>query len=163
GSEDPVANSFANIFLQLPDGSVLYSKYNGPQLYVYRPAGPPLVAGKPKVLGMTSNPDGSFHLTVTLFNGISAGAAYGDDLQNDSNYPLVRLTNSVGQVFYCRTYNWSDTGVMTGSKPVSTEFTLPKELPLGHYDLVVVANGIASDRTNVVLGNTIQVSPRIGF
>jgi hypothetical protein len=34
---------------------------------------------------------------------------------------------------------------MTGSRPVTTEFTLPASLPPGAYSLVVVANGNSSD------------------
>jgi len=78
-------------------------------------------------------------------NGISAGAAYGDDAQMDSNFPLVRLTNSIGQVYYARTYGWTSTGVMISNQLVSTEFALPASLPAGTYSLVAVANGIASD------------------
>src|SRR5262249_16511361 len=42
-------------------------------------------------------------------------------------------------------YGWSGTSVATGSTPVTTEFVLPTSLPLGSYNLVVVANGFASD------------------
>jgi len=83
-------------------------------------------------------------LTGYGLNGISAGAAYGDDAQMNSNYPLVRMTNSAGQVYYARTYDWTSTGVMTSNEVVSTEFALPSSLPAGTYSLVVVANGIAS-------------------
>jgi hypothetical protein len=61
-----------------------------------------------------------------------------------SDYPVVRLTNSTGQVYYARTYNWSSTGIMTGTNIVSTEFTVPANLPVGIYSLVVTANGNAS-------------------
>ena len=80
-----------------------------------------------------------------MLNGISEGAAYGDDAQMNSNYPLIRMTNAVGNVYYARTFNWSSTGVMTGSAPESTDFTVPAGLPVGTYSLVVVANGISSD------------------
>ncbi len=64
----------------------------------------------------------------------------------DSNYPLIRLTNSTsGLVYYARTYNWSSTSVMTGSKVVTTEFVPPTGLPLADYSLVAVANGNSSD------------------
>ena len=131
--------------LDLPDGTVLFSA-SATQLYVYRPGGSPLAAGKPVIGTITQNADGSFHATGTLFNGISAGAAYGDDAQMDSNYPLVRMTNSTsGSVYYARTYNWSSTSVMTGNEPVTTEFALPVGLPSDNYSLVVAANGISSD------------------
>jgi hypothetical protein len=135
---------FESMMLDLPDGSVLYSHFSR-QLYVYQPDGSPLAAGKPAILGIIQNTNLSYHLTGTLLNGISEGAAYGDDAQMNSNYPLVRLTDSAGRVYYARTFNWSSTGVMTGNKPVTTEFTVPPNLPAGAYSLVVAANGISSD------------------
>ena len=140
-------SSYQAVMLDLPDGTVLYSHFNG-QLYVYQPGGTPLASGKPAVYGITWNPDGSLHLTGTLFNGISQGAAYGDDAQMDSNYPLVRFTDGSGNVSYWRTYNWSSTGVQTGGQIVSTECAEPSTVfsgPGGVYSVQVVANGIASD------------------
>jgi len=159
---DPVANSFvtvpapgggasdgaqktdANRMLDLPDGTVLYSHW-GSDLYVYQPDGAPLASGKPAISSIGQNPDGSYHVTGTLLNGISQGAAFGDDAQMDSNYPLVRLTDGAGKVQYARTFNWSSTGIMTGNRPVSTDFAAAAGLPLGTYSLQVVANGISSD------------------
>lgn len=135
---------YRTAFLCLPDGNVLFADYTR-QLYVYHPSGPPLAAAKPTILSVSWNGDGSLHLAGTRLNGLSAGAAYGDDLQMDSNYPLVRLTDGGGQVYYGRTFSWSSTSVATGTRVVSTEFTVPRWLSPGGYSLVVVANGIASD------------------
>src|ERR1017187_3810404 len=129
--------------LDLPDGTVLFTDGGG-QLYVYQPDGSPIVSGKPTIYGVSWNTDGSLHLTGTLFNGISQGVSYGDDVQMDSNYPLVRFTSG-GSVYYGRTYNWSSTSVATGGSVVSTEVAVPVTLPAGFYNLQVVANGIASD------------------
>jgi hypothetical protein len=144
-------NSFTypDRMLDLPDGTVLFTDGSG-QLYVYKPDLSPLAAGKPTINSITPNGDGSYHLTGTKLNGISQGAAYGDDAQMDSNYPLVRLTDGGGTNYYARTYNWSSTSVQTGSAQVSTEFTLPPAIANvdqldGAYSLVVVANGAASD------------------
>src|ERR1035438_10099120 len=94
--------------LDLPDGTVLYSHF-GSDLYVYTPDLTPLAAGKPVINNIAANGDGSFTLTGTGLNGISAGAAYGDDAQMDSDYPLVRFTDGSGKVHYGRTFNWSST------------------------------------------------------
>src|SRR5262249_23635281 len=67
---DPIANSFTQVngplgltdtpstsptaMLDLPDGSVLYS-HMGKDLYVYRPSGAPLAAGKPVISAVTAN------------------------------------------------------------------------------------------------------------
>jgi hypothetical protein len=100
--------------------------------------------GKPVINNLSDNLDGSFTLTGTGLNGISAGAAYGDDLQMDSNYPLIRFTDPSGNVLYGRTFNWTSSGVMTGTNIVSTKFVPPANLPSGS-SFVVVANGVASD------------------
>lgn len=138
------AATYYTKMLQLPDGTVLWN-YGSPQLYCYTPSGTPLAQGKPIISSIIGNSDGSYHLTGFGLNGISAGAAYGDDAQMDSNFPLVRMTNTVGQVYYARTFGWTSTGVMTSNKVVSTEFALPPTLTAGTYYLMVVANGTASD------------------
>ena len=101
------------------------------QLYVYTPDGTPLAAGKPTITGITQNADASFHLTGTLLNGISEGAAYGDDGQMATNYPIVRLTNSGGTVYTARAFGRSSTSIMTGSAAMSTEFYLPRAFRQG--------------------------------
>jgi hypothetical protein len=148
--------SYWTVMLDLPDGTVLYSEFSS-QLYVYHPDGSPLAAGKPTISTITPNVDGSYHLTGTLLNGISEGAAYGDDWQMNSNYPIVRLTDAAGNVRYARTYNWSSTSVMTGSTPESTEFRLPSSLVTGTYSLVVVANGNSSDPVSFYTPNALQI------
>ncbi len=130
--------------LMLPSGQVLLGN-GGRQLAVYTPMGNPSNAWKPTISGITSDGRGTYTLTGTQLNGISEGANYGDDAEMSSNFPLVRLTASNGRVYYARTFNWSSTGVATNSTPVTTQFTLPANLPEGTFNLTVVANGIASD------------------
>ncbi|MEO8752307.1 MAG: kelch repeat-containing protein [Casimicrobiaceae bacterium] len=142
GTTDNTA-AFPTAMLCLPDGKVLYS-HMGNDLYAYTPTGAPIAAGKPVITGITPNGVGSWHLDGLGLNGISQGASYGDDLQLNSNYPIVRLTSGAN-VWYLRSHHWSSTGVMTGAAPVSTEFDVPSSVPAGNYSLVVVANGIASD------------------
>ena len=137
------ASPFATSMLDLPDGSVLFvGGQNTTGLYIYTPSGTPLAAGQPVINSITENLDGSYHLTGMGLNGISEGAAYGDDEQMACNYPLVRMTNNVsGNVYYARTYNWNSTSVMTSNRVVTTEFSLPLNLPAGTYSLVVTAVG----------------------
>ena len=137
---------YGSSMVNLPDGNVLFIGGQGTtSLYVYTPDGTPITNGQAVINSITENADGSYHLTGTGLNGISEGAAYGDDLQMASNYPLLRMTNTItGQVYYARTHNWNSTGVATGAKVVTTEFTLPVNLPAGTYSVVVSANGIAS-------------------
>ena len=142
-SGSPVASDSTSM-LDLPDGTVLYN--DCVNLYIYTPDGSPLPAGKPVVISTSWNADGSLHLTGTLFNGISQGASFGDDAQQDSNYPLVRFTSSSDNVSYGRTHNWSSTGVQTGGQIVTTECKVPASIAgsLATYSLQVVANGNAS-------------------
>lgn len=173
---DPVGNTIAKVadpaftgrtidktasyevgFLALPDGSALMTQ-TVRDLWVYRPNGAPLAAAKPTISSITQNSDGSYHLVGTLLNGISEGACYGDDAQLNTNRPLVRITDAFGTVSYARTFNWSSTGVMTGSTPTSTEFAQPYN---GTYSLVVTANGVASDPTTLVVTNGVDGPPSI--
>jgi hypothetical protein len=141
---------FVHSMLCLPDGTLLFvGGQNSTSLYIYTPDGTPLPAGQPTINNITENADGSFHLIGLGLNGISEGAAYGDDEQMATAYPLVRMTNTVsGNVYYARTRNWSSTSVQTGSRVITTEFNLPQSLPTGTYSLVVAANGNPSVATN---------------
>lgn len=147
GAVDDIA-AYQGMMLDLPDGTVLYA-HQATDLYVYNPftnsPGSPLAAGKPGISLVSGNGGKLYHLRGTKLNGISQGAAYGDDAQMDTNYPIVRLTATNGDVTYARTFNWSSTGVQTGSKPVTTDFALTNALTPGKYSLVAVANGISSD------------------
>lgn len=133
-----------NTLLDLPDGSVLAAVRLKRTYYVYTPAGNAIDAGKPTISSITPTDYKTYQLTGSGFNGISEGSAFGDEDQNTTNYPLVRLTSGTN-VYYCRTSHWSSTGVMRGKQPDNVTVTLPDGLPGDTYALVVVANGIASD------------------
>jgi hypothetical protein len=137
-------SSYVTNMLDLPDGTVLYSRQNSAQYYVYTPGSGPLASGKPTINNITQTSCTTFSITGTLFNGISQGATYGDDWQMASNYPIVRLTSG-SNVYYARTNNWNSTGVRRGALADTTQFTTPAGLPAGTYSLVVVANGISSN------------------
>ena len=130
--------------LVLPSGQVLFD-FLTKQLYVYTPNGSPQAAWQPTITSVTG-PDGNgaYTLTGTQLNGLSAGASYGSPAEMDENYPIVELNNGAGQVYFARTFDWSSTGVATGSTPASTEFSLPTTIPYGTYSLTVIADGIAS-------------------
>jgi hypothetical protein len=147
--------AFQTNMLCLPDGNILYATQGNDQYYIYTPTGAPLAAGKPTVTGLIKLDCDTFLATGTLFNGITEGAAYGDDWQMASNYPIVRISSN-DTVYYCTTYNWNSTGVMRGSLPDTTQFVIPATVPGGTYSLVVVANGNASDPV------TINVCPTEG-
>jgi hypothetical protein len=82
---------------------------------------------------------------------MSQGAAYGDDAQGATNYPLVRITNNAtGHVFYSRTHDHSTMAVGFNGR-VSTHFDVPANQERGASKLVVVANGIPSAPVSVVV------------
>jgi fibronectin type 3 domain-containing protein len=143
---------FVTTFLQLPDGTLLYIGGQGSTtVYIYTPDGTPLAQGQPVINSLANNVDGTYHLIGTGFNGITGGAAYGDDWQMDTSYPIVRMTNTASlNVYYARTFGWSSSSIQTGSKVVTTEFALPPGLPAGTYSLVVTANGNASAPTTLI-------------
>ena len=150
-SFSPVA--YGCTMLDLPDGSVLVSGA-GSQLYDYKPTGTTLTNAVPSILTVTTNTDGSFHMTGKLFTGISEGAAYGDDSQMNSDYPVARMTNGSGNTLYCRTYNWSTCNLMTGTNVVSCDMALPAGLLAGTFSLAVTANGIASAPYSLSINGT---------
>jgi hypothetical protein len=138
--------------LDLPNGQVLYCNQGDNQYYIYTPNGNPLPAGVPTIANVTAITCDTFRVRGTLFNGISEGAAYGDDWQMATNYPVVCLKNGP-YVYYAKTFNWNRTGVQTGSLADTTYFTLPAGLQAGTYSLVLSANGIGS------LSNTFVYTP----
>ena len=94
----------------------------------------------------------TYVISGTQFNGLSQAAAVGDEFNNATNYPLVRITNTAtGDVAYARTHDHSTMGVATGSTPVSTMFDVPAAAETGASSLVVVANGIASVPVSVTV------------
>jgi hypothetical protein len=94
----------------------------------------------------------TYTISGTQFNGLSQAAAFGDELNVATNYPLVRLTNvASGHVVYARTHDHSTMAVATGSKIVSTSFDVPPAAESGASSLVVVANGIASAPAGVTV------------
>jgi hypothetical protein len=139
--------------LELPTGQILLTDGSS-DVEVYTPAGAPNPSWAPAItkVGKTLIHGKSSVLSGTQLNGLSQGAAYGDDAQMATNYPLVRIANTAtGHVFFARTYNHSSMGVATGSAIVKTHFTVPAGIELGASQLEVVTNGIASNPVNVTI------------
>jgi hypothetical protein len=147
GTPNAGVDSSYNVFLMvLPTGQIMEVD-NSSDIELYTSAGAPDPSWAPTV---TSAPTTvvrgtTYALHGTQFNGLSQGAAYGDDYQSATNYPLVRITNgATGHVFYGRTHDHSTMAVATGSADVSTLFEAQAATETGASTLVVVANGIAS-------------------
>jgi hypothetical protein len=128
--------------LTLPTGQVLFSD-DSAQLWVYTADGVPNPALRPVINGVTYTGGGNFTLTGKQLTGQSAGAAYGDDDQMDTNFPVIRMANATG-LYYARTTNWSSTSVDGGTTPETVNFTLNPSVTPGNYSLVVTGAGISS-------------------
>ena len=138
--------------LVLPTGQIMVLGYSSVGLYT--PSGQPQSSWLPtiKKVPATLTRGLTYKITGTQFNGFGQATSYGDENQNATNYPLVRITNkSTGNVFYARTHGHSTMGVATGSLPVSTHFDVPSAMDTGVSTLVVIANGIASKAVTVTI------------
>ena len=146
-------SSYYTRFLALPNGQVLFDDGSS-QMEVYTAGGTPKPAWAPSITSLSSTTlalGGTYTLSGKQLAGLDPGSAYGDDVQDNTNFPLVRITNSAtGVVTYARTSDWTSVSVNPGTRS-STKFTVPPGTPAGQSTLVVVANGIASPPSTVTI------------
>jgi len=151
----PTDSSYYGRMVVLPTGQILLTDESG-DVELYNSVGTPNPAWAPTITKVptTLTPGATYTLSGTQLNGLSQGAAYGDDAQSASNYPLIRTTNNAtGHVFYARTHDFSSMGVATGSTIVSTQFDVPAKTKIekGASQLEVVTNGIPSAPVSVTI------------
>ena len=147
---NPTLSGFGCLMV-LPTGEVLVAGGSLVQIYTpaittYQASWAPKIARYPTKLrrGRT------YQISGRQFNGLSQAAAFGDELETSTNYPLVRLTSTTtGHVFYARTHDHSTMAVATGKQRVSTSFDMPAAMDTGAFNLEVVANGIPSPSVSV--------------
>jgi len=135
--------------MMLPTGEVLVGGYE-----VYQPKGTYQQSWAPTIstYPSTATRGSTYQISGTQFNGLSQGAAFGDELETATNYPLVRITNNkTSHVFYARTHDHSTMGVATGGTTVSTNFDVPSKMETGASSLEVVANGIPSTPVSITV------------
>src|SRR6202023_4012632 len=144
--------SYVGRMLCLPTGQILFTD-GSTDVEVYTPSGTFNIVWQPTINSYPSNITVGaswYQILGTQLNGLSQGAAYGDDAQSATNYPLVRITNNAtGHVLYARTHDHSTMGVATGRAVVATSFDVPAGLELGLSDIEVVANGIPSVKASI--------------
>jgi hypothetical protein len=139
-SEPPDSSGQAVNFINLPNGQVLAAA--GGRDWIYTPVGSPQQAWRPSVTSVSANSNGSYHLSGTQLSGlVSTGE---DDYQDPQNFPVVYLTNSAGNVYYARSFNFSTMATSTPGEAESADFTLPAGLPHGTYSLFVSSCGVSS-------------------
>ena len=165
GAPSEINGAHNNVrMLLLPTGQVLVTFQNqNSHSYIYSPSSMygPQSSWKPMI---TSFPNPIFaSTTYTIygyqFNGLSQANMFGDEYQNATNYPLVRITDSQNHVVYAQTHDHSTMGVATGlgtvNNKVSTQFDVPATgLAPGLGSLVVVANGISSTPVQVCINQS---------
>jgi hypothetical protein len=146
----PMDGSFYGNMLLLPTGQILLTDFST-DIELYNPTITwetqefqqriaPVVFYTPELLARGR----SYEIDGIRFNGVTLGAAYGDDVQAATNFPLVRITNlKTSHVFYSRTHDHSSMAVASNAV-VSTHFDVPAVQETGLSLLQVVANGIAS-------------------
>jgi hypothetical protein len=139
----PTFAAFVTRMLVLPNGQVLFNDGLGNRLYAYTPRGSTNPAYLPVIENVERGENGVFTLTGRQLNGPSDASAYGDDSQSNENFPIVRLQDSNGLVFYCRSRDWTSTNV-GGIPHESVKFTLNPAVTPGLYQLIVSAGGISS-------------------
>lgn len=135
--------------IMLPSGQVLVGGSE-----VYNPAGTYDASWAPTISSVPTsvNRGATYKISGTQFNGLSQAAAFGDEYETATNYPLVRITNTAtGHVFYAKTHNHSTMAVATGAKIVSTNFDVPSGAETGASTLEVVANGIPSNTVSITV------------
>jgi hypothetical protein len=138
--------------LMLPSGQAFAEGFNG--VAVYNPKGKAQASWAPAI---TTYPHSvtrgsTYKISGKQFNGLSQAAAFGDEFETATNYPLVRITNTAsGHVVYAKTHDHSTMGVATGSATVSTNFDVPAGMETGASSLEVVANGIPSKKVSVTV------------
>jgi hypothetical protein len=141
----------ASPILNLPTGQVIVI---GQEVAVYTSKGTYNSSWQPVITSAPSsvNRGSTYKISGQQFNGLSQAAAFGDEDQTATNYPLVRITNTAsGHVFYARTHGHSTMGVATGTETVYTHFDVSSDTETGASTLEVVANGIPSEPVNVTV------------
>jgi len=137
--------------MMLPTGQVLVG---GGTTALYNPTGTYQTSWQPAISTYPSSVTrgSTYSISGTQFNGLSQAAAFGDELETATNYPLVRITNNgTNHVFYARTHDHSTMGVATGTATVSTNFDVPATMETGASTLEVVANGIPSAAVSITV------------
>jgi hypothetical protein len=148
-TRDPVGG--AQPILVLPTGQVICEGFS---VEVYNPKGTydpswaPVITSSPKTVTRGS----TYKISGQQFNGLSQAAAFGDEDETATNYPLVRITNKATKhVFYAKTHDHSTMGVATGTATVFTNFDVPAGAETGASTVEVVANGIPSKKVNITV------------
>ncbi len=150
----PKLAAYQGRMLVLPTGQILWSGASANDIEVYTPAGTAKKAWKPLVVAVNptlSRGQSNYLLGGKRLHGVSNGAAYGDDAQMATAYPIIRITNlASGHVCFARTHDHAVDHTlfdMPGATPPAWE----QACDIGASKLQVIVNGIASASTPVMV------------
>ena len=148
----PSDSSYFGHMLVLPTGQILFTDFSSDvELYTSNGSPYPGIAPSALLFNAVLTRGSSLVLSGNKFNGASQANAYGDDFQDATNYPLVRITNkNTGHVFYSRTHGHSTMAVGYNG-PTYTHVDIPTDMESGASYLEVVANGIASQKYPIAI------------
>ena len=155
----PSLTSYQVNFVVLPTGQVLETDFSG-TVEIYQANGGFNASWQPTITSVPSNLalGATYQVSGTQLSGLSQGAAYGDDAQANTNFPLVIIENiATAHTFYARTTNWSTTSVAPGASG-SVSFTVPSNMEIGPSLLFVIADGIFSAPSNVTISKSLSVT-----
>jgi hypothetical protein len=138
------SSGYSTRMLVLPTGDILYD--DGVKIFVFRSHSRPRRSWRPRIRTVPRRlvRGHTYKLAGVQLAGRDQGAAYGDDFQDSTNYPLVRFEQPKHRrVSYARTFGWSSVSTAPNASS-TTKFTVSRHAPLGRSRIVVVANGIGS-------------------
>jgi len=144
--------SYDGRMVELPTGHILFTDGTS-DVEIYYPTGSAKSSWAPTITSAPATIEAGHTYTLkgTQFNGLSQGAAYGDDAQMATNFPLVLLSIG-GFKYYQPTHGFSTMGVATGTKTVSTKFDVVNPSGLkGAATIWVQVNGITSNAVSVTI------------
>jgi hypothetical protein len=141
------ASSFSFTMTPLPTGEVLIARAG--VFRIYTPTteeAVPLASARPVVTSVPSVVSVGSVATVsgTTLNGVTEGAAFGDDKSPRSNFPVFRfVNNATGAARYVGSRNWSYRGIQPGRSSTCL-VPIPSDLTPGQYTVTAIASGVAS-------------------
>ncbi|HLI58642.1 MAG TPA: kelch repeat-containing protein [Solirubrobacteraceae bacterium] len=147
----PTEPSYVGHFLNLPNGQIMWTDFTN-QIELYTPSGSPNPSWAPTITSVPSTlqPGHNYQLSGTQLDGLDQGSYYGDDFQDPTNRPIVKITN--GNLLYPDvTYapaTWTSDSIAPGAASTIT-FNVPLSTLPGPSTIQVVANGISSAPVNV--------------
>lgn len=150
-----VDSSYYGNFLLLPSGQMMMTDFS-PDIEIYNPAIGGQSAWRPTMTNVPAmvGAGNSYQISGTQLNGLTGGTAYGDDLQNATNYPMLRVINLVSNYqTFCRTGGYSTMGVATGSTVETCNVLIPTTVDSGPSQFQMLTNGLASTAFNVMVTN----------